>query len=48
MKRNPTSTKAKSSGGIASRIYPTKAEERAPVDGWAKQRADWGENIDHI
>ena len=40
--------------GIASRIYtklkpqpePDKPK-RPPIDGWAKQRKEWGENVDH-
>ena len=39
---------------IAQRIFPKLKQpaepdqaKRAPADGWAKQRKEWGENVDH-
>ena len=35
---------------IAGRMYPSAKSgepKRPPIDGWAKQRKEWGENVDH-
>ena len=39
---------------ISENMYPKLKQpaepkpKRPPADGWAKQRAKWGDNVDHV
>ena len=33
---------------LATKIYSNlQPKPKAPIDGWAPKRAEWGENVDH-
>ena len=34
---------------LAEKVYPgLQAKPTAPVQGWARQRSQWGESVDHV